>query len=128
MTPALTISSLNFPMAARSSSLGITPASESLVALTINMKRMFISFKFEAFDPNPSRMAALTQDSRWAPRKIDNKIRWGKNILLQANLGRMLKEFLVVGIVTFGEAAERSRHGDHRRGAKPVALSGQEHA
>ena len=43
MTPAFTISSLNFAMAARPSSEGILPASESLVALTITMKRIVVS-------------------------------------------------------------------------------------
>jgi hypothetical protein len=37
VTPAFTISSLNFPIAASNSLLGITPASESLFALTIAM-------------------------------------------------------------------------------------------
>src|SRR5262245_42597194 len=47
MTPALTISSLNLAIAASSSSDGILPASESLVALTITMKRMgFFSYRF----------------------------------------------------------------------------------
>src|SRR5919202_4607142 len=38
--PALTISSLNFAIAPSNSSDGILPASESLFALTITMKRM----------------------------------------------------------------------------------------
>jgi hypothetical protein len=43
ITPAFTISSLNFAMAERSSSEGILPASESLVALTITMNRIVVS-------------------------------------------------------------------------------------
>src|SRR5262249_14080476 len=43
ITPAFTISSLNFAMAESSSSEGILPASESLVALTITMKRIVVS-------------------------------------------------------------------------------------
>ena len=39
-TPALTSSSLNLPIAVRSSSLGITPASLSAVAFTMTMNRM----------------------------------------------------------------------------------------
>src|SRR4029077_7775227 len=39
--PALVRSSLNFPIAARSCSLGRPPASEDLVALTITMNRIF---------------------------------------------------------------------------------------
>ena len=42
MTPAFTISSLNLPMAASTSSDGITPASESFVALTITMNRIVV--------------------------------------------------------------------------------------
>ena len=38
--PALTISSLNLPIAVSSSVLGITPASESLLAFTITMNRI----------------------------------------------------------------------------------------
>src|SRR6185312_7341748 len=44
MTPAFTSSSLKRPMSARSFSSGITPASESFVAFTITMNRMFDSF------------------------------------------------------------------------------------
>src|SRR5262245_22823617 len=40
MTPAFTSSSLYFPMSVRSFSLGMIPASESLVALTITMNRI----------------------------------------------------------------------------------------
>src|SRR6267154_1967251 len=50
MTPALTSSSLNFPISVRSFSSGMTPASESLVALTIIMKRMAISFQVNELD------------------------------------------------------------------------------
>src|SRR5262245_55025236 len=42
ITPAFTISSLNFAMAESSSSVGILPVSESLVALTITMKRIVV--------------------------------------------------------------------------------------
>src|SRR6266700_3899447 len=45
MTPALTSSSLNLPISASSASLGITPASEFLVALTNTMTRMSGSFR-----------------------------------------------------------------------------------
>ena len=38
--PALTSSSLNLPIAVSSSVLGITPASESLLAFTITMNRI----------------------------------------------------------------------------------------
>src|SRR5262245_41381875 len=41
ITPAFTNSSLNFPMSASSFWLGMTPASESFVALTITMNRIF---------------------------------------------------------------------------------------
>jgi hypothetical protein len=40
ITPAFTISSLNFPMASINSLVGRTPASESLLALTIIMNRI----------------------------------------------------------------------------------------
>src|SRR5438270_12217699 len=46
MMPALTISSLNFAIAPSISSDGILPASESLVALTITMKRIGLSLGF----------------------------------------------------------------------------------
>src|ERR1043165_9427983 len=42
ITPALTSSSLYLPIAASISSLGITPASLSLLAFTIIMNRMFV--------------------------------------------------------------------------------------
>src|SRR5262249_53303487 len=43
ITPALVSSSLNLPISARSFSLGIMPASEFLLALTITMNRMVVS-------------------------------------------------------------------------------------
>src|ERR1700712_1396221 len=46
MTPALTISSLNLPIAVSSSVLGITPASLSLLAFTITMNRI-VTLRFE---------------------------------------------------------------------------------
>src|SRR5207244_550886 len=42
ITPAFASSSLYFPISVRSSSLGITPASESLVALTRIMNRIVV--------------------------------------------------------------------------------------
>src|ERR1700754_1192117 len=42
MMPAFTSSSLNLPMSANSFSLGITPASEFLLALTITMTRIVV--------------------------------------------------------------------------------------
>jgi hypothetical protein len=44
--PAFAISSLNFSISVSSRSLGITPASESLLAFTINMKRILLSLVF----------------------------------------------------------------------------------
>src|SRR5439155_16162129 len=41
-TPAFASSSLNFPISVRSCWLGITPASESLVALTMTITRMVV--------------------------------------------------------------------------------------
>src|SRR6266566_1421916 len=43
ITPAFTSSSLNFPISVSMRSSGITPASESLLALTITRNRMAIS-------------------------------------------------------------------------------------
>src|SRR5262245_28613915 len=42
-TPALASSSLNLPISVRSFSLGITPASEVLLAFTITMNLIFVS-------------------------------------------------------------------------------------
>ena len=57
MTPALTSSSLNFPMSVRSFSLGITPASEFLVAFTITMTRIVVlpSLAFQRGDEREPR-------------------------------------------------------------------------
>jgi hypothetical protein len=43
ITPALTSSSLYFPISARSCSVGSLPASESLVAFTITMNLIVVS-------------------------------------------------------------------------------------
>jgi hypothetical protein len=45
ITPAFTSSSLYLPIATNSSSLGITPASLFLVALTITMTFIVVSFR-----------------------------------------------------------------------------------
>src|SRR5262245_20789504 len=42
ITPALTSSSLNLPMSSRTFSCGRTPDSDSLLALTMTMNRMFV--------------------------------------------------------------------------------------
>src|SRR5437016_11469135 len=55
ITPAFTSSSLYFPISVRSCSLGITPASESLVAFTIIMNRIVVSPSFV----NPPRSRRL---------------------------------------------------------------------
>src|SRR6185369_2718365 len=47
ITPAFTSSSLNFPIAVRSSRLGITPASLFLSALTITMNRIVLSPRYD---------------------------------------------------------------------------------
>src|SRR5215510_8275249 len=63
ITPAFTISSLNFAMAESSSSEGILPASESLVALTITMKRMVVSpLRFSGSEPG---------DQPWLHRDVE---------------------------------------------------------
>src|SRR5258706_9968143 len=54
ITPAFTSSSLNFPIAARSFSSGITPASESLLALTMIMNRIVFSVGLGAGPPDGS--------------------------------------------------------------------------
>src|SRR2546426_265618 len=55
ITPAFTSSSLNFPIAARSFSSGITPASESLLALTMIMNRIVFSVGLGAGSPDGFR-------------------------------------------------------------------------
>src|SRR5262249_35469392 len=57
MTPALTSSSLYLPIAARSSRLGSTPASDSLLAFTSTMNRIVSSFcrQVERGDPESTR-------------------------------------------------------------------------
>src|SRR5262245_38265 len=56
MMPAFTSSSLNLPISARSFSLGITPASDFAVALTITMTRIAVLL--------PYREDALGRDDR----------------------------------------------------------------
>src|SRR5262249_37429247 len=53
ITPALTSSSLNLPISARSRSLGITPASESLFALISTMNRIVILLLTWGAGPGP---------------------------------------------------------------------------
>src|SRR6266436_10450205 len=59
MTPALTISSLNLPIAVSSSVLGITPASLFLSAFTITMNRIVtlrLAFEFAGWRFLPPRL------------------------------------------------------------------------
>src|ERR1700709_1981957 len=63
MTPALTISSLNLPIAVSSSVLGITPASLSLFALTITMNRIVtLHFVISPVRRRVARTIARQQD------------------------------------------------------------------
>src|SRR5262249_38787716 len=66
MTPAFTISSLNLPIAVRSSVLAITPASLSLLAFTITMKRMSFSVRFDVVAPHLSPALAFKDEPRFA--------------------------------------------------------------
>src|SRR5262245_62129250 len=74
MTPAFTSSSLNFAIAPSISSEGILPASESLLALTITMKRIVFSFRFRgSVIPGSPAMPFKTnedRDSRHAAARI----------------------------------------------------------
>src|SRR5439155_21743900 len=74
ITPAFTSSSLYFPIAARSFSSGITPASESLLALTMIMNRIVFSVGLEAGSPDGvDRMKTLALTvRRTRPGEIDS--------------------------------------------------------
>src|SRR5882672_2074794 len=69
MTPALTSSSLNLPISVRSFSSGMTPASESLVALTIIMKRMAISFQVNELDTQEDLLHSYWSNGRMPIRQ-----------------------------------------------------------
>src|SRR4029077_20384661 len=74
ITPAFTSSSLNFPIAASSFSSGITPASESLLALTMIMNRIVFSVGLGAGPPDGSgRIRSLALSARRTrPGEIDS--------------------------------------------------------
>src|SRR3954464_3351068 len=55
ITPAFTSSSLYFPISVSSSSLGGTPASESLVALTMTMNRIVVSPFYQDVERRPAK-------------------------------------------------------------------------
>src|SRR5205807_1448402 len=65
-TPAFINSSLYFPMAARSSSLGILPASDSLFAFTIIMNRIFVSPAIKS-NENPQNRQGGRKTSQAGP-------------------------------------------------------------
>src|SRR6185437_13835454 len=76
ITPALTSSSLNFPIAASNSLLGSAPASLSGVAFTITMNRIVVSIgrlkASEAFgQPSAARTHALLYVERGAAKSTD---------------------------------------------------------
>src|SRR5262245_58867948 len=74
ITPALTSSSLNLPMSASSFSLGITPASEFFVALTITMTRIVVLLLFrEDGSVDDDRQRLLLEWRRTSLRKIDTR-------------------------------------------------------
>ena len=60
MTPALAISSLNWPIAASISVLGMTPASLSLLAFTITMN-FIVALRSKAAGPAPV-LVAMTNE------------------------------------------------------------------
>src|SRR5207248_148543 len=76
-TPAFASTSLNLPISVRSCSLGITPASESFVALTITMNRIVLSLSFEIRSQMSEVQKPLTQivarrrlKSTWSRKKM----------------------------------------------------------
>src|SRR5262245_35706507 len=69
ITPAFTISSLNFAMAASSSSEGILPASESLVALTITMNRIVVLLSVCAGREPGMDPVTVTSNQAWWNRQ-----------------------------------------------------------
>src|SRR5438445_3638698 len=74
ITPALTRSSLNLPIAANSFSLGIAPASDCCVDLTITMKRMSILLLDELAGAGLRRFAALCgPSSNTTSRQAENR-------------------------------------------------------
>src|SRR5216684_5149288 len=78
-TPAFTSSSLNFPMSARSFCLGITPASESLLALTITMNRIVKSpfeFGLRAGFPDGLDRVKLTSSLTSNDGQCDRQVRY----------------------------------------------------
>src|SRR5215510_12658421 len=77
ITPAFTISSLNFAMAKSSSSDGILPASESLVTFTITMKRIAVSpLGSSVREPDTSPSSIVTSNQR--PRNRHAREVFGK--------------------------------------------------
>src|SRR5690349_5251578 len=60
ITPALHISSLNLPISVSSSMLGITPASESLLAFTITMNRIAV-LRLDLYGPGQQRRPSSTR-------------------------------------------------------------------
>src|SRR5262249_19182198 len=73
MTPALTISSLNFPMSARIFWSGMIPASDSLFAGTMAMKRI-VGSPFEGLNSRQGSRTAFERhnpDSTYASNKAE---------------------------------------------------------
>src|SRR5205823_6599961 len=104
MMPALTSSSLNLPIAASNSWLGILPASESLLAFTMIMNRMLVS---------------ITLDCSWLGRtgrhEIDRRFRFILGAK-SANGAKITRPHV-------HRAAQRCRHrprlvGPHHRAAR----------
>src|SRR5437870_6061837 len=94
-TPAFTSSSLNFPISVRSCSLGITPASESLLAFTITKTLIVISpcdFVFKTGFPVASTggTRALLQ-RRIRNSHIDTQAHYFSDVLLMRLVGRIAR-------------------------------------
>src|ERR1041384_1596757 len=114
MTPAFTSSLLNLPISSSGSLLASTPASESLLALTITMKRIVLSPLVDCVSGRPERGSSYTSNERCRNRQSfeTDELRHG---------GPVFSRVRCAEIDALGEVSNHRLAGAHARRGKVAA-------
>src|SRR4051812_43192387 len=111
MMPALTISSLNLAIALSISSDGILLASESLVALTITMKRIVPLLRYRCDGRSTRRIVGVNSADFFGGSRL--LTRHGGEALPNAGIGDPYRGAAAARLAAIGR---RVQYGEHRQG------------
>src|SRR3954471_12892567 len=110
MMPALTISSLNLAIAPSISSDGILPASESLVALTITMKRIVPLLRYRCDGRSTRRIVGVNRADFCGCLRLAT--RDGGKARSDAGISDPHRRAAAARLAAIGR---RMQHGEHRQ-------------